>query len=163
MYRLIALLLLAACATAPKTVAVGRYRAPDAPIYSNAVMDQNRLVGTWQQVAAFGGEACKPGGAEISKGAGGLNIRYRLCESGVEMAGAGPMASDTVGRFTVPGQPGPWWILWADGDYRTLVVGSPNGRLGFILNRGAFPPDRLKAARDVLEWNGYDVRRLVVY
>lgn len=163
MYRLIALLLLAACATAPKTVAVGRYRAPDAPIYSNAVMDQNRLVGAWQQVAAFGGEACKPGGAEISKGAGGLNIRYRLCESGVEMAGAGPMASDTVGRFTVPGQPGPWWILWADGDYRTLVVGSPNGRLGFILNRGGFPPDRLKAARDVLEWNGYDLRRLVVY
>ena len=44
-----------------------------------------------------------------------------------------------------------------------LVVGSPNGRLGFILNRGAFPPDRLKAARDVLEWNGYDLRRLVVY
>ncbi|OYU39721.1 MAG: lipocalin [Pseudorhodobacter sp. PARRP1] len=163
MYRLIALLALAACAAAPKTVAVGRYRAPDAPIYSNAVMAQNRLVGTWSQVAAFGGEGCKPGGAEITQGAGGLNIRYRLCESGVEMAGAGPMVSQTVGRFTVPGQPGPWWILWADGDYRTLVVGSPNGRLGFILNRGAFPPDRLKAARDVLEWNGYDLRKLVVY
>ncbi|MDZ4310631.1 MAG: lipocalin family protein [Cypionkella sp.] len=163
MYRLIVLLLLAACAPAPKTVAVGRYRAPDAPIYSNAVMDQNRLVGQWTQVAAFGGAACKPGGAEISKGAGGLQIRYRLCESGVQMAGAGPMSSEVVGRFDVPGQPGPWWILWADGDYRTLVVGSPNGRLGFILNRGPFPADRLKAAKDVLEWNGYDLRQLTVY
>ncbi|MES2432962.1 MAG: lipocalin family protein [Pseudomonadota bacterium] len=163
MYRLIAVLLLSACAAAPTTVAVGRYRAPDAPIYSNAVMDQNRLVGTWKQVAAFGGEGCKPGGAEISKSPSGLQIRYRLCESGVQMAGAGAMQSDTVGRFTVPGQPGPWWILWADGDYRTLVVGSPNGRLGFILNRGAFPPDRLKAARDIFEWNGYDLRRLTVY
>ena len=132
-------------------------------MYSNAVMDQNRLVGSWSQVAAFGGEGCNPGGAEISKGAGGLQIRYRLCESGVQMAGAGPMASDTVGRFLVPGQPGSWWILWADGDYRTLVVGSPNGRLGFILNRGAFPPDRLQAAKDIFEWNGYDLRRLTVY
>ncbi|MDO8984286.1 lipocalin family protein [Cypionkella sp.] len=163
MYRLIALLLLSACVAAPKTVVVGRYRAPDAPMYSNAVMDQNRLVGTWSQVAAFGGEGCKPGGAEISRGAGGLQIRYRLCESGVQMAAAGTMASETVGRFAVPGQPGPWWILWADGDYRTLVVGSPNGRLGFILNRGPFPPDRLKAARDIFEWNGYDPRGLVVY
>ena len=126
-------------------------------------MDQNRLVGTWRQVAAFGGEACAPGGGEISQAGAGLQIRYRLCESGVQMAGAGAMASNTVGRFEVPGQPGPWWILWADGDYRTLVVGSPNGRLGFILNRGAFPPDRLKAAKDIFEWNGYDPRRLVVY
>ena len=132
-------------------------------MYSNAVMDQNRLIGTWRQVAAFGGEACAPGGAEISQAGAGLQVRYRLCESGVQMAGAGAMASNTVGRFEVPGQPGPWWILWADGDYRTLVVGSPNGRLGFILNRGAFPPDRLKAAKDIFEWNGYDPRRLVVY
>lgn len=148
---------------APKTVAVGRYRAPDAPMYSNAVMDQNRLVGTWSQVAAFGGEGCNPGNAEISKAASGLQIRYRLCESGVQMAGAGAMESEIVGRFAVPGQPGPWWVLWADGDYRTLVVGSPNGRLGFILNRGAFPPDRLRAAQDIFEWNGYDLRRLTVY
>lgn len=148
---------------APKTVAVGRYRAPDAPMYSNAVMDHNRLVGTWSQVAAFGGEGCNPGGAEISQAATGLHIRYRLCESGLEMAGAGEMSSGAVGRFNVPGQPGPWWVLWADADYRTLVIGSPNGRLGFILNRGGFPADRLKAAKDILDWNGYDLRRLVVY
>ncbi|MDB5660378.1 MAG: Lipocalin family protein [Cypionkella sp.] len=163
MYRLILVLLLSACAAAPTQVAVGRYRAPDAPMYSNAVMDHNRLVGQWSQVAAFGGEACKPGSAEISKSGAGLQILYRLCESGVEMAGAGPMPAENVGRFNVPGQPGPWWVLWADADYRTLVIGSPNGRLGFILNRGPFPPDRLKAARDILEWNGYDTRRLVVY
>ncbi|GLS88301.1 lipocalin [Cypionkella aquatica] len=163
MYRLIVLLLLAACASAPKTVAVGRYRAPDAPIYSNAVMDHSRLVGSWTQVAAFGGEGCKPGGAEISNAASGLQIRYQLCESGVKMAGQGLMPSQIVGRFDVPDQPGPWWILWADADYRTLVIGTPNGRLGFILNRGGFPPDRLRAAKDVLEWNGYDLRRLTVY
>lgn len=163
MYRLTLLLLLAACVAAPKTVAVGRYRAPDAPIYSNAVMDNARLVGNWVQVAAFGGEACGPGGAQISRGPAGLVVNYRLCESGLQMQGAGPMVAQNVGRFDVPGQPGPWWVLWADADYRTLVIGTPNGRLGFILNRGPFPADRLKAAREILDWNGYDVKRLVVY
>jgi apolipoprotein D and lipocalin family protein len=163
MYRLIALVLLAACVAAPKPVAVGRYRAPDAPIYSNAVMESARLVGNWTQVAAFGGEACSAGSAEISRVANGLQIKYRLCESGVDMQGAGPMVAENIGRFAVPNQPGPWWVLWADADYRTLVIGTPNGRLGFILNRGPFPSDRLKAARDIFEWNGYNPRRLVVY
>jgi apolipoprotein D and lipocalin family protein len=158
-----ALMVLAACVASPKTVAVGRYRAPDAPIYSNAVMDNARLVGNWNQVAAFGGAACAAGGAKIYIANNGLQIKYRLCESGVEMQGAGPMIAENIGRFTVPGQPGPWWVLWADADYRTLVIGTPNGRLGFILNRGLFPVDRLKAARDILEWNGYDLRQLVVY
>ena len=54
-----------------------------------------------------------------------------------------------------------WWVLWVDADYRTLAVGTPDGRFGFILNRdGALPPDRLAAAREILEWNGYDLARL---
>lgn len=163
MYRLIGLLLLAACAAAPKTVAAGRYRVASAPIYSNAVMDQGGLVGRWTQVAGFGATDCKPGAVEISQAAGGLRVAYQLCQAGAEAHGSGPMRSDVVGRFAVPGQPGPWWVLWADADYRTLVIGSPNGRLGFILNRGPFPVDRLTAAKEILDWNGYDLRQLVVY
>jgi apolipoprotein D and lipocalin family protein len=163
MYRLIALILVMACVAAPKPVAVGRYRAPDAPIYSNAVMDSKRLVGHWTQVAAFGGDACSAGGVKIFSNNSGLQIEYHLCESGLAIQGAGPMVAASIGRFTVPGQPGPWWVLWADADYRTLAIGTPNGRLGFILNRGPFPSDRLKAARDIFEWNGYDLKRLVIY
>jgi apolipoprotein D and lipocalin family protein len=54
-------------------------------------------------------------------------------------------------------------VLWADADYRTLVIGTPDGSFGFILNRGGFPADRLKAAREILAWNGYDLTQLVVY
>ena len=54
-------------------------------------------------------------------------------------------------------------MLWADADYRTLVIGTPNGRLGFILNRGAISADRLVAAWEILDWNGYDLRQLRVY
>lgn len=131
-------------------------------MYSNAVLDPSRLVGRWVQVADFAtaSNACKPGGVEISR-AQGLQVAYRLCLSGAQVQGAGVMQPDGPGRFVVPGQPGPWWVLWADADYRTLVIGTPNGRLGFILNRdGALPADRLAAAREILDWNGYDLTRL---
>ena len=54
-----------------------------------------------------------------------------------------------------------WWVLWVDADYRTLVVGTPSGSFGMILNRTSdLPPDRLAAAREVLAWNGYDLGRM---
>jgi apolipoprotein D and lipocalin family protein len=54
-----------------------------------------------------------------------------------------------------------WWVLWADVGYRTLAIGTPSGRFGFILNRGGdLPADRMRAAREVLEWNGYGIGRL---
>lgn len=164
MYRLIAaFLVLAACTPTVPPVALGRYRSPDAPMYSNAVLDGSRLIGRWVQVADFATKSgtCAPGGVEVSRGTTGLSVAYRLCLSGNLVQGAGAMTPDGPGRFAVPGQPGPWWVLWADADYRTLVIGTPNGRFGFILNRdGALPPDRLVAAREILDWNGYDLKRL---
>ena len=65
------------------------------------------------------------------------------------------------GRFALAGWPDPIWVLWADADLRTLVLGTPSGRFGMIFNRdGALPADRLTAARAVLAWNGYDLDRL---
>ena len=157
-------LLLSACAAAPLVPQGGPFRPADAPIYSNAVLDVPRLAGEWQQVAGFGPTGdCGPGQATISGGAAGLRVAYRLCQGGVMVADAGAMAPAGPGRFEVPGQPGPWWVLWADADYRTLVIGTPKGDFGFILNRGAFPSDRLVAAKDILDWNGYDLAKLTVY
>lgn len=163
MYRLIALVLLAACVAAPTTVLVGRYRPAEAPIYSSAVLDPARLIGRWQQVAGFGATGCPPGAIEIARSSNGLVVGYQLCQASGMAQGKGDMQPDGPGRFVVPGQPGPWWVLWADADYRTLVIGTPNGRLGFILNRGAISADRLVAAREILDWNGYDLRQLRVY
>jgi apolipoprotein D and lipocalin family protein len=54
-----------------------------------------------------------------------------------------------------------WWLLWVDADLRTLVIGTPAGQFGMILNRDpVLPPDRAAAARDILAWAGYDLRRL---
>lgn len=156
-------LVLLACARPAPAPQGGPYRPVEAPIYSNAVLDPARLVGDWQQVAGFGAAACAPGQVSIRETGAGLGIHYRLCQSGSAVAAAGPMVPVGPGRFDVPGQPGPWWVLWADADDRTLVIGTPGGEIGFILNRGDFPPDRLAAAKEILDWNGYDLGRLHVY
>ncbi len=91
-------------------------------------------------------------------------VAYRLCQSGREMRGAGPMQPAGPGRFAVVNQPGPWWVLWTDTDYRTLVIGTPSGQLGFILNRDAnLPADRMVAAREILDFNGYVAAQLQTF
>jgi apolipoprotein D and lipocalin family protein len=50
----------------------------------------------------------------------------------------------------------PYWVLWVDEGYRTAVVGQPNGRAGWVLNREpGDPAGPLDRAREVLDFNGY--------
>jgi apolipoprotein D and lipocalin family protein len=162
MYRLIALLLLAGCVGNTSAPATG-FRKPATQIYSNAVLENDKLVGKWVQVAEFapqGAPGCAKGGADISRGAKGLTIAARLCLGGVSTSFSGPLVAAGPGRFTPP-KGEAWWVIWSDVGYRTLVIGTPSGRFGFILNRGgALPDDRMRAAREVLDWNGYDLARL---
>jgi apolipoprotein D and lipocalin family protein len=159
-------LMLAACAPTI-TADGGVYRNAAAPIYSNAVFDTGQLEGRWDQVAAFGAEppsGCRPGGAEFAGKDGVMQVTYRLCLSGREVAGAGPISSTGPGRFAVGGKGSigqDWWVLWVDEGYRTLAIGNPSGTFGFILNRGkALPEDRLIAAREVFDFNGYDTAKM---
>ncbi|WP_246831345.1 lipocalin family protein [Pseudotabrizicola formosa] len=152
-------LALAACAPKPAVPTVP-YRTAGAPIWSNAQFDQGRIRGQWRQAAAFASAGgCPAGGADISGAAGALTISGRLCLSGQEVRLSGPVEGIGPGRFRVEGQE--WWVIWVDTDYRTLAIGTPSGAFGFILNRGgALPPDRLRAAREIFDFNGYDTRFL---
>lgn len=164
MHRLIlfAALFLTAC-SAPNSV-VG-FRDPASPIYSNAVLTQARLIGQWAQVADFAtADTCRSGAVVITSRDGGLHADGRLCVAGVATPVKGPMMPAGPGRFAVSGISDPWWVLWVDTDARTLVIGTPSGRFGFILNRtGGLPSDRLVAAKEVLDFNGYDPSRLRVF
>lgn len=170
MPRLIPALLLALLAACAPTTRIDGFRS-QGPIYSNAVLDLRQITGTWTQAAAFTTTraTCRPGGAEIASTPTGLMIRARLCLNGADLAYSGPLAITGPGRLRPTGQaPRPldrdWWLLWADTDLRTLVLGTPDGSFGFILNRGGpLPPDRLAAARDILDWNGYDITRLATF
>ncbi len=162
------LLCMTVAACAPKVGADGGvYRNTAAPIYSNAVFDEGKLEGRWDQVAAFAAgpeNGCRPGGAEFARKGGVMQVTYRLCLSGREVAGAGPISTSGPGRFGIGGKDGigqDWWVLWVDEGYRTLAIGNPSGTFGFILNRGkSMPADRLTAAEEVFDFNGYDTGKL---
>ncbi|MDO8883453.1 MAG: lipocalin family protein [Pseudotabrizicola sp.] len=159
----LALVVLAGCAPKTAPPEAVSYRPSGAPIWSNAQFDQARLVGNWRQSAAFattGG--CAPGGAEIGGQAGALTVNARLCLSGQDVRLTGPLQAIGPGRFRAGGQE--WWVIWVDTDYRTLAIGTPSGAFGFILNRGgALPRDRLTAAREIFDFNGYDTRLLQAF
>lgn len=55
-----------------------------------------------------------------------------------------------------------YWVLWVDDDYRTAAVGTPSGTFGWIIDRERTGgDDRITAAKDVLEWMGYNMSLLV--
>lgn len=160
------LLLLAACSAAPPPA--GGFRDQAKPIYSNAVYDPGRITGDWVQVAAFAvgeGPGCAPGRLQVGGSAAALTGAGALCLDGARLAFSGALAPVGPGRVRPASAEGvlaqDWWLLWVDADYRTLVVGTPSGDFGFILDRGAnLPADRMAAAREVLDWNGYDLGQL---
>lgn len=156
---ILVLLLLAACGPRSGPAVQGGFRAAEAPIYSSAVVEVSRLAGQWQQVATFAGEGqaeCRAGRVEFVA----QDLRWDLCLPGGKRSGAGPLTPGTPGRFGVEGMDD-WWVLWVDADYRTLVIGTPSGDYGFVLNRGLdLPQDRAKAVRDIYQFNGYAAESL---
>jgi len=165
------IVLLAACGRpAPETRTTWRDR--EKPIYSNAVLDPAGLAGDWRQVAAFAAApgGCAAGAVRIGVPQGGaVPLIADLCLGRTRQQFQGLAALPAPGRLVpqaenAQGITQPWWILWADTDLRTLVIGTPTGEMGFILNRGgALPGDRLIAAREILDWNGYDLTRLQLF
>jgi apolipoprotein D and lipocalin family protein len=127
----------------------------DAPIWSAAAFQAGQVAGTWRQVATFqpATAACDAGAVEITPGPKGLTLSGTLCLAGraESVSGLAPLVGP--GRLRVKGED--WWVLWVDSGYRTMAIGSPSGRFGFILDRGAIPADRLAAAREIFDFNGY--------
>ncbi len=133
------------------------FRDADAPIYSAAAFDPGRLEGRWVQAAAFGGTGtskCGPGAVEFNRNKSGLSVSGQLCLRGRMVPVSGNLGALGQGRLTVPGMEN-WWVLWVDSGYRTLAVGTPSGGFGFVLDRGEVSSDRLAAAREIFEFNGY--------
>lgn len=149
--------LLAACGRAPDPAPA--LRDTSRPMYSSTSFDIGQLDGIWQQRGTVGGTgACSPGGLDLqSLGNGRVIGSWILCLGDLRCAGQGELAAIGPGRFALPELDEPVWVLWTDADNRTLVLGTPSGAFGLVLDRkGDIPQDRRKAAADVLAWNGYD-------
>mgnify|MGYP003462378884 CR=1 FL=1 len=165
MHRLIlgALVVLAACAR-PEPPAPG-LRDPDTQIASAALFDPVRFADVWHVAAAYGSEVlCGPlAETWVLSGPGRYEVTGTACGPNGARAFAGKAAMTGPGRIIREGLNGPeeLWVLWVDQDFRVAVIGTPDGRFGRILSRTPkVRPDLLNAAREVLDFNGYDTSRL---
>lgn len=129
------------------------YRRSDAPITAMVGFDPARFAGNWHEVAAIG----RPSGGRwrvVVAPDGTLDVTTSR-----DGAGRGRMIA--AGRFRLSNLSAPLWVLWADGNMRSVVLGTPDGSFAFVLDRKAqIPPDRMRAAREILNWNGYDTGAL---
>jgi len=174
--RWLAFVALAGCGALPGEDVGGLfevYRDTEVPIASKALFEPARYLGTWYEVARFP--------VPFEAGCVGVTAEYGLVDDGVISVrntcrnpdGSVKSVIDGTAQIVGPGRlevsfpsvpfgASDYWVLWTDEGYRTAVVGAPNGRSGWILNREAqIPADRLAAAREILDFNGYDVTRLM--
>jgi apolipoprotein D and lipocalin family protein len=151
-------MLLAACAAKP--AATPEFRTSSDPIWSAAGFQMGEVAGTWQQVADFrAAGSCEAGAVEMTPEDRALRLRGTLCLAGKAETVSGLAPLIGPGRLRVRGEE--WWVIWVDEGYRTLAIGTPSGRFGIILDRGAIPVDRLNAAREIFDFNGYRTEALV--
>ena len=150
MRRLILCLILAACAKpAPPPAPVISFRDAAQPIGSTTRGGPYDMAGNWQVQAAY------PGG--LFAAGDGVLLDFRADGSGV-LNGL-PLQVIRPNRWVAGGVE--YWVLWVDDDFRTAVIGTPTGAFGWIMDRpGAASVDRTRAARDILEFSGYDLSRL---
>lgn len=148
-------LLLTGCAAPGSGV-----RSPDAPISSLAAFDPVRFQGRWHEVAGFHDGDCAIGALTATlQPNGDMHLIEGPCGTAAPRSVVARVAGP--GRLAPVDGAAPLWLLWVDADYRTAVVGTPSGAFGYILDRGGeIPPDRLEAARGILEFNGYDLAGL---
>lgn len=135
-------LALAAC-TAPASAPP--LRDPAHPLYAMASLDMGRFGGDWRVVQSAGGAMV---GDTVAIGAqdGHMHLLVGAQSRHVTRTGAAQFTEQS-GRSL--------WVLWVDADYRTAVIGSPNAPVAWIIDRATPSPDRLIAARKILQTSGY--------
>lgn len=162
------LLLLAACGREPPPAPPpsASFRDASAPIASTTRGGPADLAGEWVVAEAFPGGPfglSRGGTARLAMDASGTGTWTLTGADGT--ARALPVTSPAPGRYRAAGLGGEtWadlWVLWVDDDFRTAAVGTPDGAFGWVMDRpGAASPDRARAAREMLDFNGYDLGRL---
>ncbi|ETX16510.1 lipocalin [Roseivivax halodurans JCM 10272] len=144
MKRVLICLALAGCGAAPAPDTPATLRDPAAPVGAQMDVTADRLHGEWRIVEGAG----VPPGASVSIAPGCIVIAGDSSDL-VEVA---------PGRFSADGAP--LWVHWLDADARTVAMGDPGGGRVFVLDRTGAPGERLIAAREILDWYGYDLAAL---
>lgn len=162
----LATLLLAGCLQAPTPQAT--YRDADVPLGITTRGGIDAMQGAWVVRAAFPDSASIRTVTLGPRGDGKINVE--IAQPGCEpdchiLSGTWPaerIAQNRLRLLTDSAEDTELWVIWMDEGVRTAVVATPDGRAAFILDRKATGgQDRIKAAREILDFNGYDVTQLV--
>ena len=149
-------LLLAACdrglPTLPDEIP---FRNPTATIAGTVRFDPGRFAGEWFIVARFTDDVdtrrvylFDPLSGVMQEREGEEQRDYRVTAPGV-LEQISPPSGETL------------VVMWVDDGFRTAAVGTASGSRGVILDRRpGSSPDRLAAAREILDFNGWDTSRL---
>lgn len=139
-------------------------RAPEVRIASVALFDATRFAGRWQ-VAASHVPGCEGAWMNWIPAANGYALEGTDCTGArpEPLRGAAVVAGPGARIIAESAFGGdPVWVLWVDQDFRVAALGTPSGRWAMILAReGAARADLLAAAREVLDFNGYDLGQMI--
>lgn len=166
------LVVLASCTqTTPALVATEVYRNPSAQIASQTNVTAQRMSGDWVVRQGFAGQSGPVGAFSVEAGENGT---LTFIGASQRCTTEGCRALDTV-VLLAPVGPGRWksvgasavfpelelWVLWMDFDDRTAAIGTPSGQFGWIMDKNTTGGgDRITAARDIMEWFGYNMAQL---
>ena len=141
---------------APSSPAVATSRDTSANIGATTRFDPVRFSGDWHVVARFN-ETGKTHAREA------IAVSYDPSTFRIVMLGAdGARTYAYSGSAALRTQKGePLVVMWVDEGFRTAVLGTPSGKVGYVLDRKPKPsPDRYKAATEILTFYGWDISRL---
>ncbi|MEH6646311.1 lipocalin family protein [Sulfitobacter sp.] len=165
-----ALVALGACAgELPAPLPVGPiYRDQSALIGVTSRFDEKKFGGVWYVRAGFDRDIDRMAFRIIDGPKGSvMRLGVFVCDpAGVcgDYSEDLPLTRQGKGQFRVKmpnGQTRNFWVLWVDEGFRTAVLGNKTGDFGWIVDRSTKGgADRIKAAREILDFNGYDVRQL---
>lgn len=159
------MVLLAGCAQPPERA--GSYRDSAVPLSVTTRGTLADLHGDWVVRGAFPETASIQGVTLEPQGDGKLNVTIDQpgCEQDCHiLSGTWPaerIAQNRMRLLTDSATDTELWVIWMDEGVRTAVIVTPDGRAAFILDRKAQGgADRISAAREIMDFNGYDISAL---
>ena len=157
---LLALVLLAGCGAQIPDTAQG-LRDSKALIGATSRYDAARFMGPWLVRDSFGDGVEQVALVETTQGPAFQMCTQVGCGDGGTLWLAQQQGQGRYALSLSDGSTRALWVLWVDEGFRTAVVGNPAGDLGWILDRSASGgADRIAAAREILDFNGYDTDQL---
>ena len=132
------------------------FRNPSANIGATTRFDPVRFAGDWHVVSRFV-ETGETAAHDV------ITVTYQQGKDRIVVVaseGAQTYAYDGTAVLR-PKHGEPLIIMWVDEGFRTAVLGTTSGQVGYILDRKPNPrKDRLKAATEILKFYGWDTHRL---